>query len=131
MSEWINVGIQQGWQCPICKRVYAPFMPMCTYCGTESEKQTNTPNDGVWVKSGRKCKCGGDMLWNSRVVLTSYPAQYEYLCEKCGNKEYEFVSAGRPDVNFCYGGSTKLEEMAKLGVLGWSQAGPDDEDSYE
>ena len=29
---------QQGWQCPICKRVYSPFTPMCWYCG--NDKQT-------------------------------------------------------------------------------------------
>lgn len=23
---------QQGWQCPICHYVYAPWMPMCTKC---------------------------------------------------------------------------------------------------
>ena len=25
--------VPQGWQCPICKRVYSPSMPMCNYCG--------------------------------------------------------------------------------------------------
>ena len=24
---------QQGWQCPICKRVYSPLTMMCYYCG--------------------------------------------------------------------------------------------------
>ena len=23
----------QGWQCPICKRVYSPMTPTCWYCG--------------------------------------------------------------------------------------------------
>jgi len=26
-------GVQQGWQCPVCKRVYAPFVSECPYCG--------------------------------------------------------------------------------------------------
>lgn len=26
-------GVQQGWQCPICKRVYAPFVSECFNCG--------------------------------------------------------------------------------------------------
>lgn len=30
MSEFI---VQQGWQCPICKRVYSPFTPCCFNCG--------------------------------------------------------------------------------------------------
>lgn len=28
----------QGWQCPICKRVYSPLTPMCYYCGNGSFK---------------------------------------------------------------------------------------------
>lgn len=31
---------QQGWQCPICHRVYSPITPMCYYCG--NEKYTTT-----------------------------------------------------------------------------------------
>lgn len=23
----------QGWQCPVCGRVYSPTTPMCFYCG--------------------------------------------------------------------------------------------------
>ena len=34
MSEWNSVDFaSQGWQCPICKRVYSPTTPMCYYCG--------------------------------------------------------------------------------------------------
>ena len=34
MNEWYNVDFTaQGWQCPICKRVYSPTTPMCYYCG--------------------------------------------------------------------------------------------------
>ncbi len=29
------IGAPQGWQCPICKRIYSPTMPMCWYCGGE------------------------------------------------------------------------------------------------
>ena len=48
---------EQGWQCPICKRVYAPSVPMCFYCGNtritttsdtkleESNLDTETNND--------------------------------------------------------------------------------------
>lgn len=28
--------IPQGWQCPVCKRVYAPGYPWCTFCGQET-----------------------------------------------------------------------------------------------
>lgn len=33
---------QQGWQCPICKRVYSPMTCMCYYCGGESVTSTGT-----------------------------------------------------------------------------------------
>ena len=34
MSNWDRTGFaQQGWQCPICKKVYSPTTPMCYYCG--------------------------------------------------------------------------------------------------
>lgn len=29
--------IQQGWECPKCGSVYAPFMPVCTKCGKENK----------------------------------------------------------------------------------------------
>lgn len=37
-------NIMQGWQCPICKRVYSPTTPMCFYCGNKAiaNQQTNT-----------------------------------------------------------------------------------------
>ena len=39
----ININYaQQGWQCPICKRVYSPTTPMCFYCGQESKTVTTT-----------------------------------------------------------------------------------------
>lgn len=28
--------IPQGWQCPVCKRVYAPDYPWCNFCGEET-----------------------------------------------------------------------------------------------
>ena len=34
--------ITQGWQCPICRRVYSPTTPMCWYCGNESTSASNT-----------------------------------------------------------------------------------------
>ena len=34
MSDWHRVEFaQQGWQCPICRRVYSPTTPMCYCCG--------------------------------------------------------------------------------------------------
>ena len=44
MSEWHSVEFaQQGWQCPICKRVYSPTTPMCYYCGNGATTNIETP----------------------------------------------------------------------------------------
>ena len=32
----------QGWQCPICKRIYSPMTLMCYYCGGEQKSITYT-----------------------------------------------------------------------------------------
>lgn len=29
---------EQGWQCPLCKRIYSPRQEMCLYCGGERKK---------------------------------------------------------------------------------------------
>lgn len=46
MSEFDNnpfLLFQQGWQCPVCKRVYSPSTSMCRYCG-DKETTINTGN---------------------------------------------------------------------------------------
>ena len=30
---------EQGWVCPTCKRVFAPFVAGCTMCSRKAEKQ--------------------------------------------------------------------------------------------
>lgn len=32
--------VQQGWQCPVCRRVYSPSTPMCYTCGNGRETIT-------------------------------------------------------------------------------------------
>ena len=43
-------GVQQGWQCPICKRVYAPSTPMGWYCGEEGRTKTSTTTNIEYPK---------------------------------------------------------------------------------
>lgn len=35
----------QGWQCPICGRVYSPTTLFCLYCGNETITTTTTGTD--------------------------------------------------------------------------------------
>lgn len=37
-----NNYVPQGWQCPICKRVYSPTTQMCMYCGEEQKTTITT-----------------------------------------------------------------------------------------
>ena len=50
MSEYSVDFVPQGWQCPICKRVYSPFTPMCWYCG--NGKQTTVTSTGTDINPG-------------------------------------------------------------------------------
>lgn len=34
----------QGWQCPVCKRVYSPSTLMCMYCGGDKVNVTTGSN---------------------------------------------------------------------------------------
>ena len=47
MSNWDEIGFTpQGWQCPVCRRVYAPGTPMCFYCGNEQYTTSRTATVG-------------------------------------------------------------------------------------
>lgn len=34
--------VNQGWQCPICQRVYSPSTLLCFYCGNTTVTTTST-----------------------------------------------------------------------------------------
>lgn len=38
-----NLFVNKGWQCPICKRVYSPFIHMCMYCGNREAETITLP----------------------------------------------------------------------------------------
>lgn len=40
-------GAAQGWQCPICKRVYSPFAHECRYCNSREKQTTTLPSTGI------------------------------------------------------------------------------------
>jgi len=42
IGEYVKMPAQQGWQCPICGRVYSPTTIMCLCCGNEKESISNT-----------------------------------------------------------------------------------------
>ena len=103
-------NVQQGWQCPVCKRVYAPWVQTCDKCGRDENGAYTYKNGSFtvctspgtvdissttatvydeWRDSYRKCeKCGGDMQVDVSCLCTSLPPQRKYKCKKCGNIEY-------------------------------------------
>ena len=45
-----------------------------------------------WSEPKYRCpKCGGGMCRDETVVLTTYPAMYEYQCDKCGHVDYQYI----------------------------------------
>lgn len=51
------LGAPQGWQCPICKRIYSPTTPMCFYCNGETKTITTSNID--WTKQETITKAKG------------------------------------------------------------------------
>lgn len=56
-------GVPQGWQCPICKRVYAPFVSECTNCGRVNVvvNTENTFPDIDWSEVFKKYYIGTEI----------------------------------------------------------------------
>ena len=54
-------------------------------------RETAIPFASQWSEPKYQCpRCGDGMCRNEMVVLTSYPPQYEYQCDKCGYIEYQY-----------------------------------------
>lgn len=34
-------SVQQGWQCPLCSRIYGPYVQECYYCNTRETNLTS------------------------------------------------------------------------------------------
>ena len=66
MSYSFEGFAQQGWQCPICKRVYSPMTSMCYYCG----------NGVPYTTSSTTIDCGEiDWLHHESVTKAEKPKE--------------------------------------------------------
>ena len=80
MSYEFNMFAQQGWQCPICKRVYSPTTPMCYYCGNGVVTTSTSTNIEV-NPSGNKTPKAFELDWLHHDTKT---AQDEIVrCNEC------------------------------------------------
>lgn len=51
VNEICGFRAPQGWECPVCHRVYAPSVPCCYYCGPEGRTKTiNSTGYTDWQK---------------------------------------------------------------------------------
>lgn len=53
---------QQGWQCPVCGRVYSPSTTMCLYCNNNTERTASTTGTYKieWGHTESKTQGGGE-----------------------------------------------------------------------
>ena len=53
MDSWFS-GIKQGWECPKCGRVYAPFITECRHCGNDKGDKQESKREvkgDEWVRN--------------------------------------------------------------------------------
>jgi hypothetical protein len=70
--------ISQGWECPKCKRVYAPTMMQCSHCPEHTQGYTTTGttvtfshsflSDTPNPKAKSKCKVCGLEKWSHPII---------------------------------------------------------------
>lgn len=77
-SPW-SPAVQQGWQCPSCRRCYSPSMVMCSYCPAEPVTSTGTN-----VSPG--CSCGTTIpcTWHpadSTVITTNHQGAVDFIAK--------------------------------------------------
>lgn len=80
--------VQQGWQCPICKRVYSPFTMMCCYCGGDTVISTDPRSTGIdWQKhqsvTTAVYKPQEDNFTSISNGCATYTAEDKKTCDNC------------------------------------------------
>ena len=66
---------EQGWQCPLCKRIYSPRQEMCLYCGGEKKESININGpfiDYPFEINTTKCKLLCVCMFSNSVVSDSF-----------------------------------------------------------
>lgn len=53
-----ELGNPQGWQCPICKNIYAPHVSRCKFCKTRNELAAYDANMKRLVEQGFEVRAG-------------------------------------------------------------------------
>ena len=99
--------VQQGWQCPICKRVYSPLTFMCYFCGGEAVTSTGTGtfSDSDWKKkqdTGTRYPQGDNFITSISNGRDTFIAQDIRTCDNCNNKNTEHCeNENKSTYGFC------------------------------
>ncbi len=59
-----QLGAMQGWQCPLCKRIYGPFVRECFNCNNIKIEVKTTDVDGLKID------------WNKTTEMSAIPQIY-------------------------------------------------------
>lgn len=91
---------QQGWQCPICKRVYSPSTVMCCYCGGDTVISTDVSGTGIdWQKHQSVTQSVTATYTEEDIRMCDYckhnvglpsnngTTEYSGVCKKCVAKD--------------------------------------------
>lgn len=99
---------EQGWQCPICKRVYNPRQEMCLYCGGSSVSSSVTPT--------KPFPQGGEISWDTINSIThainTNDNNWTTITSSCG----EAISADKLSNNTVEINGVELKTMVENSV---------------
>lgn len=105
MNEFVA---QQGWQCPICKRVYSPLTMMCYYCGGDTVTRTGTfseTGDTDWMKQRTITVSNNKVVENFTSISNgrdTFTAEDMRTCDNCNNKNTEHCeNENKSTYGFC------------------------------
>ena len=71
-------AIQQGWQCPVCRRVWAPSVAMCNYCPAQPVAST-----GTHVFPGCSCGTAIPCTWHpdATIITTNHQGTVDFIAK--------------------------------------------------
>ena len=81
MNMNIEYGTPQGWQCPVCKRVYSPSISMCLCCSHETYATISTQKSVKQVCDEKENTDGKKNCSLKEVPNNSFNALNDY-CEE-------------------------------------------------
>jgi len=55
-KKMVQIGAQQGWQCPLCRRIYGPFVMECIKCNNAKTELKATEGESLEIDWGKECQ---------------------------------------------------------------------------